>query len=160
MVKFILLPTFFYSNCLSYYFAFYMLYPMLVKSSKVLWMLEIWRFLSTFGANGFFILELPLGSFILIVIGNLFPLDISLSLETNYSSFLNCSGSFYFLSSWFSRRSSSTPTRRPSRVVISAFLILGISRFSSSIQIFAFYDMIISRFKSYLLRALNKISTP
>lgn len=83
LVKFILFPIFFSSSCFIYYWAFYTLYPIAVSSSTVLGILVTCKFLSAFGAYGFFINELPLGSIIFMVIGNLDPLEYSLSFSTN-----------------------------------------------------------------------------
>lgn len=95
-----------------------------------------------------------------MVTGNLPPLESNFNFYKNVCILLYCSGYFYFLYSWSLVKSYSIFESIPYRVFISGFLILGNSRSSSSIHSFACYEIIISRFRSYLLRALNKIYTP
>lgn len=127
LVKLILFPIFVFSISFIYYCAFYTLYPIATNYSKVLGTLVICKFLSCFGAYGFLINELPLGSLILIVNGNFYPLEYCLNFYTNWRICANLSGYFYFLYSWLSSKSYSTAISNPSNVVISALLNLGIS---------------------------------
>ena len=131
-----------------------------MSSYKVLVVFVICKFLSCLGAKGFLIFELPLGSMIFRVIGIFYPFLYSLRFARKFYIWLYCSIFSCFLISWAIEISSSTLSRRPSIVVISAFLLSGISRSSSGIVIFAYYDLMISLLRSYFLITLNKISTP